>query len=179
MAAHRHVVLRSSNIKSNPRRDDMLEAGTDAPDFTLLDQDGSEVTLSAHRGHPVVLYFYPKASTPGCTAQACGIRDRRPDYLAADATVFGVSKDKPRALKKFQEEEGLDFTLLSDVDHEVAEAYGVWGERSMYGKKYMGMSRSTFIIDAEGKIAHVIPKVKIEKHDEEVLEALAELGAPA
>jgi peroxiredoxin Q/BCP len=157
----------------------MLETGAEAPDFTLPDQDGNEVTLSDLRGNPVVLYFYPKASTPGCTTQACGVRDHRADYEKAGARVLGVSKDKVAKLKKFQEEENLNFTLLSDVDHAVAEAYGVWVEKSMYGNKYMSMARSTFIIDADGKIAHVIPKVSPKTHDDEVLKALEELRAPA
>jgi len=157
----------------------MLETGAEAPDFTLPDQDGNDVTLSELRGKPVVLYFYPKASTPGCTTQACGVRDHRADYEKAGARVLGVSKDKVAKLKKFQEEESLNFTLLSDVDHAVAEAYGVWVEKSMYGNKYMSMARSTFVIDADGKIAHVIPKVSPKTHDEEVLEALSKLGTPA
>jgi peroxiredoxin Q/BCP len=157
----------------------MLETGAEAPDFTLPDQDGNDVTLSDLRGNPVVLYFYPKASTPGCTTQACGVRDHRADYEKAGARVLGVSKDKVAKLKKFQEEESLNFTLLSDVDHAVAEAYGVWVEESMYGNKYMSMARSTFIIDAHGKIAHVIPKVSPKTHDDEVLKALEELRAHA
>jgi peroxiredoxin Q/BCP len=157
----------------------MIEPGTEAPDFTLPDQDGNDVTLSALRGHPVVLYFYPKADTPGCTTQACGVRDHRADYAAAGATVLGVSKDAARALKAFEEKHGLDFTLLSDVDHQVAEAYGVWLQKSMYGRKYMGMQRSTFVIDADGKVAHVIPKANPKTHDEEVLKALESLATPA
>jgi len=157
----------------------MLETGAEAPDFTLPDQDGNDVTLSDLRGNPVVLYFYPKAGTPGCTTQACGVRDHRADYEKAGATVLGVSKDKVAKLKQFQEDKNLNFTLLSDVDHAVAEAYGVWVEKSMYGNKYMGMARATFVIDADGKVAHVIPKVSPSTHDEEVLAALAELRAPA
>ena len=157
----------------------MPDTGAEAPDFTLPDQDGNEVTLSALRGKPVVLYFYPKANTPGCTTQACGVRDHRADYSAAGATVLGVSKDAVPALKKFQEEHDLNFTLLSDVDHAVAEAYGVWVQKSMYGRKYMGMQRATFVLDADGKVAHVIPKVKPETHDEEVLKALESVTAAA
>jgi peroxiredoxin Q/BCP len=157
----------------------MLETGAEAPDFTLPDQDGNDVTLSALRGKPVVLYFYPKAGTPGCTTQACGVRDHRADYKAAGATVLGVSKDPVRALKKFQEEKDLNFTLLSDVDHAVAEAYGVWVEKSMYGRTHMGMQRATFVIDGDGKIAHVIPKAKPETHDDEVLKALESVAAAA
>jgi peroxiredoxin Q/BCP len=153
----------------------MLEPGQDAPDFTLLDQDGVEVTLSALRGERIVLYFYPRADTPGCTTQACGVRDRSSDYAAAGARVIGVSPDEPEALKKFSGKYDLGFTLLGDPDHSVADAYGAWGEKSMYGKKYMGMLRSTFIIDADGKIARVFPKVQPKKHDALVLKALAEL----
>jgi thioredoxin-dependent peroxiredoxin len=154
----------------------MLEPGQDAPDFTLLDQDGVEVTLSALRGETIVLYFYPRADTPGCTTQACGVRDRGDEYEAAGARVIGVSPDEPEALKKFAGKYDLGFTLLGDPDHAVADAYGAWGEKSMYGKKYMGMLRSTFIIDADGKIARVFPKVQPKKHDALVLKALAELA---
>jgi peroxiredoxin Q/BCP len=157
----------------------MIEPGNEAPDFTLSDQDGNDVTLSALRGHPVVLYFYPKANTPGCTAQACGVRDHRADYAAAGATVLGVSRDPVPAIKAFEEEHGLDFTLLSDPDHAVAEAYGIWVEKSMYGRKHMGMQRSTFVIDADGTVAHVIPKANPKTHDDAVLKALEELRAPA
>ena len=153
----------------------MLEEGTKAPDFTLPDQNGDPVTLSALKGSPVVLYFYPKADTPGCTTQACGIRDRRGEYDAAGAKVLGVSPDKPAKLEKFDGKHDLGFTLLGDEDHDVAEAYGVWVEKSMYGKKYMGIQRATFIIDAKGNIAHVIPKVSPKTHDDQVLAALGDL----
>jgi peroxiredoxin Q/BCP len=151
----------------------MLEVGEEAPDFELPDQDGEAVTLSSLRGRPVVLYFYPKADTPGCTTQACGIRDRRADYDAAGAVVLGVSPDEPRKLRRFADKYGLDFTLLGDADHSVGEAYGTWGEKSMYGRKYMGMFRSTYVIDPDGKIAAVLPKVSPKTHDDEVLAALA------
>jgi peroxiredoxin Q/BCP len=153
----------------------MLEPGQDAPDFALPDQDGVEVTLSELRGKTTILYFYPRADTPGCTTQACGIRDRGDEYEAAGARVIGVSPDEPQALKKFSGKHDLGFTLLADPDHAVADAYGAWGEKSMYGKKYMGVLRSTFIIDAAGKIACVFPKVQPKKHDSLVLKALAEL----
>jgi peroxiredoxin Q/BCP len=153
----------------------MLEPGQDAPHFTLLDQDGEELKLSSLSGQTIVLYFYPRADTPGCTTQACGVRDRGDEYEAAGARVIGVSPDEPEALKKFTGKHGLGFTLLADPDHSVADAYGAWGEKSMYGKKYMGMLRSTFIIDAGGKIARVFPKVQPKKHDALVLKALAEL----
>jgi len=155
----------------------MIEAGTDAPDFTLRDQDGSEVTLSELRGSPVVLYFYPRADTPGCTTQACGIRDHRSDYEGAGAQVLGVSPDTVDAQRKFADKHGLDFTLLADPDHEVADLYGVWGEKKMYGKTYMGVQRATFVIDADGEVAKVFPKVSPKTHDEVVLAALAELAA--
>jgi peroxiredoxin Q/BCP len=156
----------------------LIEAGEEAPDFTLPDQDGNDVTLSALRGSPVVLYFYPRADTPGCTTQACGIRDHRADYEEAGAKVLGVSPDTVSAEKKFADKHGLDFPLLGDEDHAVAELYGVWGEKSMYGKTYMGVTRATFIIDPEGKVAKVFPKVSPKTHDEVVLEALGQL-APA
>jgi peroxiredoxin Q/BCP len=155
----------------------MLEAGQAAPNFTLSDQDGTEVSLSDLRGQTVVVYFYPRADTPGCTTQACGVRDREADYGAAGARVIGISPDEPQALKKFAGKYDLGFTLLADPDHSVADAYGAWGEKSMYGKKYMGMLRSTFIVDADGKIARVFPKVQPKKHDDLVLKALDELTA--
>jgi peroxiredoxin Q/BCP len=154
----------------------MLEAGDAAPDFTLPDQDGRELTLSDLRGETVVLYFYPRADTPGCTTQACGVRDRGSEYAAAGARVIGVSPDEVGAVKKFAEKFDLDFTLLADADHAVAEAYGTWVEKSMYGKKYMGVQRATFLIDTGGKIARVFPKVSPKTHDDVVLKALAELG---
>jgi peroxiredoxin Q/BCP len=153
----------------------MLAEGDAAPDFTLPDQDGKEVTLSDLRGETVVVYFYPRADTPGCTTQACGIRDRGAEYREAGARVIGISPDEPPALKKFAGKYDLDFTLLGDPDHAVADAYGAWGEKSMYGKKYMGMLRSTFIVDPGGRIARVFPKVQPKKHDGLVLKALAEL----
>jgi peroxiredoxin Q/BCP len=153
----------------------MLAEGDAAPDFTLLDQSGKEVTLSKLRGETVVLYFYPRADTPGCTTQACGIRDRRAEYAAAGARVIGVSPDQVEAIDKFAGKFDLDFTLLADPDHAVADSYGAWGEKSMYGKKYMGMLRNTYIVDPTGKIAKVLPKVQPKKHDTLVLKALAEL----
>ena len=155
----------------------MLDPNSTAPDFTLEDQDGNPVRLSDHRGSPVVLYFYPKADTPGCTTQACGIRDRRAEYEAAGAVVLGVSPDEPKKLRKFADKYDLDFTLLADVDHEVAEAYGTWAEKSMYGRKYWGNLRATFVIDGDGRIATVLPKVSPKTHDDEVLSALGELAA--
>lgn len=155
----------------------MLEAGQEAPDFTLPDQNGEELTLSELRGQTVVLYFYPKANTPGCTTQACGVRDRGADYEAAGARVLGVSPDPVEDVKKFADKFDLDFTLLADADHGVCDAYGTWVEKSMYGKKHWGAQRATFIVDPEGRIAKVFPKVSPQTHDEVVLEALAELSA--
>jgi thioredoxin-dependent peroxiredoxin len=155
----------------------MLEAGEKAPDFTLPDQDGNAVTLSELRGQPVVLYFYPRADTPGCTTQACGVRDHRSDYARAGARVIGVSPDPVSAVKKFADKHGLDFTLLADEDHSVCELYGLWGEKSMYGKTYWGAERATFVIDREGNVAKVFPKVSPKTHDEVVLESLGELSA--
>src|SRR3954465_8377538 len=119
----------------------MIEEGTQAPDFTLPDQDGNDVTLSDLRGQTVVLYFYPKADTPGCTTQACGIRDHQADYDAAGAVVLGVSPDTVEDVKKFHSKQSLNFRLLADADHSVAERYGTWGEKTNYGKTYMGVSR--------------------------------------
>jgi peroxiredoxin Q/BCP len=153
----------------------MLAEGDAAPDFTLPDQAGDEVTLSDLRGQTVVLYFYPKANTSGCTTQACGVRDRGEEYAAAGARVIGVSPDEIKAIDKFAGKYALDFTLLADADHAVADAYGTWVEKSMYGNKHMGVQRATFIIDAAGKIAKVFPKVQPKKHDDLVLKALAEL----
>lgn len=154
----------------------MLEAGTKAPDFALKDQNGKTVTLSDLSGETVVLYFYPKAGTSGCTTQACGIRDRRSEYRNAGATVLGVSPDDVKAIKKFDDDNGFGFTLLADKDHKVAEMYGTWVEKSMYGNKYMGVERSTFIIGPDGKIARVFPKVQPKKHDDVVLKALVEIN---
>jgi peroxiredoxin Q/BCP len=153
--------------------------GEQAPDFTLPDQHGSQVKLSDLRGQTVVLYFYPKADTPGCTTQACGIRDHRTDYERAGAVVLGVSPDPVDAVAKFDTKHGLDFPLLADADHAVTERYGVWVEKSMYGRKYMGAQRATFIIDGDGIVRHVIPKVSPKTHDAEVLAALEQLNAAA
>ncbi|MCW3050509.1 MAG: thioredoxin-dependent thiol peroxidase [Solirubrobacterales bacterium] len=157
----------------------MIETGQPAPDFELPDQDGEPVTLAGLRGRRVVLYFYPKADTPGCTTQACGIRDHRADYDAAGAVVLGVSPDTVAKVKRFHDKFDMGFTLLADTDHHVAEAYGVWAEKSMYGRTYMGNQRATFIIDEEGIVRHVIPKVSPKTHDDEVLAALGDLPAVA
>jgi peroxiredoxin Q/BCP len=156
----------------------MISAGDSAPDFELPDQDGNPVSLAGLRGKRVVLYFYPKADTPGCTTQACGIRDHAADYEAANAVVLGVSPDPVKKVKRFHDKFDMNFTLLADEDHEIAEAYGVWAEKSMYGKKYWGNLRATFLIDEAGVVRHVIPKASPKTHDDEVLAALSEL-APA
>jgi peroxiredoxin Q/BCP len=157
----------------------MIETGESAPDFTLSNQSGETVSLSDLRGKTVVLYFYPKADTPGCTTQACGVRDRRSDYEAAGAVVLGVSPDSPGDVSRFAEKYDLGFTLLADPDHSVAESYDVWIEKSMYGRSFMGNSRTTFIIDGDGVVRHVIANVTPKTHDDEVLAAIAELAAPA
>jgi peroxiredoxin Q/BCP len=150
----------------------MLEPGDEAPDFTLNDQEGNPVSLSGLRGKTVVLYFYPRADTPGCTTQACGVRDHRNDYEQAGAVVLGVSPDAVKAINKFDQKYGLGFPLLADEDHAVAEAYGVWVKKSRYGREYMGNERTTFVIDPDGKIKDVFRKVKPAEHDELVLGAL-------
>jgi thioredoxin-dependent peroxiredoxin len=150
-----------------------LQTGDQAPEFTLPDQEGNPVSLSGLRGQTVVLYFYPKADTPGCTTQACGVRDHRPDYEHANAVVLGVSPDPVTAVSKFDQKFGLGFPLLADEDHEVAEAYGVWVEKNRYGRTYMGNERTTFVIGSDGKITNVFRNVKPAQHDELVLGALA------
>jgi peroxiredoxin Q/BCP len=155
----------------------MIEAGEKAPEFTLPDQDGKEVSLSDYAGRTVVLYFYPKADTPGCTTQACGIRDRAAEYDAAGAVVIGVSPDPVAAVKKFHGKQSLNFTLLADADHAVCDTYGVWVEKTNYGKTYWGAQRSTFIIDGDGTVAHVIPKASPKTHDDQVLGVLDGLRA--
>jgi thioredoxin-dependent peroxiredoxin len=155
----------------------MIEPGQTAPDFELPDQDGNPVRLADLRGGLVVLYFYPKADTPGCTTQACGIRDHRAEYDAMGASVLGVSPDAVKAVKKFHDKQSLGFTLLADSDHAVAEQYGVWVEKSMYGRTCMGNARATFLIDEEGVVRHVIPKASPKTHDDEVLAALGTLTA--
>jgi thioredoxin-dependent peroxiredoxin len=155
------------------------QVGDQAPDFTLPDQHGNQVSLSGLRGKPVVLYFYPKADTPGCTIQACGVRDHRVDYERAGTVVIGVSPDPVRAVAKFDDKYDLEFPLLADEDHAVSETYGVWGEKSRYGRTYMGVIRTTFIIDADGIIARVFPNVTPKTHDDDVLAALAELSTAA
>jgi peroxiredoxin Q/BCP len=157
----------------------VIQPGQPAPDFELPDQDGRPVRLSDLRGQQVVLYFYPKADTPGCTKQACGVRDHLADYARAGAVVLGVSPDPVKRVKKFHDGQKLNFTLLADEDHAVCEAYGVWIEKSNYGRRYWGAARSTLVIDANGTVVHVIAKVSPKTHDDDVLSALRELAAAA
>jgi thioredoxin-dependent peroxiredoxin len=156
----------------------MIEQGDEAPDFELPDQDGRAVKLSDFRGKPVVVYFYPKADTPGCTVQACGVRDHRADYQKLSSVVLGISPDPVAKVKRFHEKYDLDFPLLADEGHAVADAYGVWAEKSMYGKTYFGNERTTFILDDRGKVSEVLRKVKPAEHDELVLEALKRADSP-
>ena len=150
----------------------MIEEGKPAPTFTLPGDSGEDISLESLRGKQVVLYFYPKDDTPGCTTQACGIRDAWGEFERRGAVVLGVSPDSPKKHAKFREKYGLPFTLLADEDHSVAEAYGVWVEKSMLGKKYMGVERSTFVIDADGNVAKVMRRVKPDTHANDVLAAL-------
>lgn len=155
---------------------DWLEVGVTAPAFTLTADDTSKVKLTELRGKPVVLYFYPKDDTPGCTTEACNFRDRQPDLAALGAVVLGVSPDDVASHGKFREKHNLNFRLLADTDHAVAEKYGAWREKNMYGKLSMGIQRSTYLIDKSGKIARVWKRVKVEGHDAQVIEALKELA---
>jgi len=151
----------------------VINEGDQAPDFTLHSDAGTDVTLSSLRGRPVVLYFYPKDDTPGCTTQACGIRDAYGEFERAGAVVLGISPDDERSHTKFKDKYGLPFALLADTDHAVAEQYGVWGEKSYAGKKYMGVKRSTFVIGADGNVARVMHAVKPATHADDVLAALS------
>jgi thioredoxin-dependent peroxiredoxin len=150
----------------------MLEENDVAPDFTVPDQDGNEVSLSDYRGQKVVLYFYPKDDTSGCTAQACALRDSIGTFDARDAVVLGVSPDDVKSHRRFADKYELPFTLLADTGHSIAQAYGVWKEKSLYGRKYWGNERTTFVIDEDGRIAKVLPKVKPAEHVDQVLESL-------
>ena len=154
---------------------DWVEPGQKAPAFTLMADDGSKVRLSELKGRPVVLYFYPKDDTPGCTREACAFRDQQAPLKKLGAVVLGVSTDSITSHGKFRDKYGLNFPLLADEDNRVAEKYGAWREKNRYGKKSMGIQRSTFLIDAAGKVAKVWKAVKVDGHDEKVLEALAAL----
>jgi len=154
----------------------MIDTDGPAPDFTLDDQDGKAVTLSDLRGRWALVYFYPKADTPGCTAQACSARDHSADYEAANAVVLGVSPDPVSDLRAFADKYGLAFTLLSDEGGKVAQQYGVWVEKNLYGRNYFGNDRSSVLVDPEGNVARVFPEVKPAEHDQLVLGALRELS---
>jgi peroxiredoxin Q/BCP len=149
-----------------------LEEGDTAPDFTLPTDGGGKVSLKKLRGKPVVLYFYPKDDTSGCTAEACGFRDNLPKFTKGSAEIIGISRDSVAAHDKFKKKHDLNFTLASDEEGKVTEAYGVWVEKAMYGRKYMGIERATFLIDAKGKIAKIWHKVKVPGHVEDVLKAV-------
>jgi len=152
-----------------------LKVGHKAPSFKLKNQDGKTISSSDLKGKPIVLYFYPKDNTSGCTKEACNFRDEFPKFGKMKAEIIGVSADSVESHKKFTEKYKLPFNLLSDEKKEVVEKYGVWKEKNMYGRKYMGIVRTTFIIDASGKISNIFPKVKVDKHNQEVMEALKEL----
>jgi peroxiredoxin Q/BCP len=153
----------------------MLKEGTLAPDFTLPDETGVEHTMSDYRGAPVLLYFYPKDDTPGCTTEACSFRDDYSEYEKAGVTILGISKDSPKKHANFKEKYHLPFTLLADTEHRVCEMYGVWGRKKAMGREYDGIFRTTFLIDSRGTIVKVFEKVKPEGHSAEVLEQLAGL----
>jgi len=150
----------------------MLEVGKKAPDFSLLNQDGNKISLKNYLGKKVVLYFYPKDDTSGCTKEACSFSDDLPKFSKVDAIILGVSPDSVKSHKKFSEKYKLKFDLLADEEKKIVEKYGVWKEKSMYGRKYMGVERTTFIIDENGKIKKIFNKVKVEGHNKEVMEAL-------
>lgn len=152
-----------------------VENGSPAPDFTLPTDGGGSVTLSALKGRPVIVYFYPKDDTSGCTKEACGFRDQFPDFTGLDAAIIGISKDGVASHDKFKAKYELPFTLAADTETAVAQAYGVWVEKSMYGRKYMGLERATFLIDRQGVIRQVWHKVKVTGHVEAVLKALKAL----
>jgi peroxiredoxin Q/BCP len=153
----------------------MPAVGEKAPAFTLPDQSGKSVKLSDYKGKAVVLYFYPKDNTPGCTREACAFRDEHSALRKAGAIVLGVSPDSSASHEKFAGKYELPFPLLADTDHAVAEKYGVWGEKTLYGRKFLGITRASFLIDGSGKVAHVWPKVKVDGHVEQVREALEQL----
>jgi peroxiredoxin Q/BCP len=149
-----------------------LKEGDPAPEISLHTDTGDKFELSALKGKNLVLYFYPKADTPGCTKEACEFRDTSGKFTKANTVIVGISPDPEKAQARFKDKFDLPFALLADKDHKVAEAYGVWKEKSMYGKKYMGIERTTFVIDPEGKIKKIFPKVKVEGHAEDVLAAI-------
>lgn len=152
-----------------------LKVGDKAPAFKLKNQDEETISLSGLKGKPVVLYFYPKDDTPGCTKEACNFRDEFPKFGKLKAEIIGISTDSVKSHKKFAEKYGLPFNLLADEKKQVVQEYGVWKEKNMYGRKYMGIERTTFIINSNGRIANIFPKVKVDEHNKEVMEALKEL----
>ncbi len=166
VATKKVATKKSVPAKTTPT---LLAIGNQAPDFTLLNQDGKEVSLSSLKGQYVVVYFYPRAMTPGCTVQACGLRDAELDLKKHGIVVLGLSPDKPAALKKFQERDHLNFDLLSDLDHSVAAAYGSWGTKQFMGKVFDGILRQSYLLDKEGKVLHVITKVDTKSHAQDVL----------
>lgn len=155
----------------------MLNAGDIAPDFELQNQQGETVRLSGLRGKTVVLYFYPKADTPGCTKESCAFRDAKSQFDSADAVILGISPDTVSSQLAFAEKFGLPFQLLADPDHKVAEAYGAWGEKTNYGKTYLGIIRSTFVIDPDGRLSRIFRNVKVDGHSDAVLTAVRERAA--
>ncbi len=156
-----------------------LEEGSKAPAFTLKDQHGKSIKLSDYKGSPVVVYFYPKDDTPGCTKEACAFRDQHADLQQLGAVLLGISPDDPASHSKFASKYELNFPLLADIEHQVAEKFGAWREKNMYGKVSLGIQRSTFLIDATGKVAKVWKRVQVDGHDQQVLTALRELVAQA
>jgi peroxiredoxin Q/BCP len=157
--------------KAVPVAKDMnsLKVGDKAPSFTLEDQNGEKVSLKDLKGKNVVVYFYPRAMTPGCTVQACGVRDSKTILAKAGIVVLGISPDVPKKLKQFEDKQKLNFTLLSDPEHEVAEAYGSWGLKKFMGREYMGILRQSFLVDGKGKIVHVMDKVNTKTHHDDIL----------
>ncbi len=154
---------------------DWVQEGKAAPAFTLTADDGSKVRLSALKGSPVVIYFYPKDDTPGCTREACAFRDRQGEIEKLGVQLLGISPDSVESHVKFRDKHKLNFPLLADPEHKIAEKYGAWREKNMYGKKSMGIQRSTFLVDAQGKVAKVWPRVKVDGHDQQVLDAVTAL----
>ena len=152
------------------------DIGKVAPAFTTKDQDGNKVALKDFRGQKVLLYFYPKAMTPGCTTQACAIRDHKKEFKKLNTVVFGMSPDAPERLRRFADRDDLDFTLLSDEDHKIADKYGVWGLKKFMGREFDGIHRISFLIDENGKLVHIFDKFKTKTHHEDVLDYIKEMG---
>jgi len=161
-------------VQASARKEKMIEEGTPAPDISAKDQDGNDVRLSDFRGSRVVLYFYPKDDTPGCTKEACSFRDANSEYAEKGIKVIGVSTDSEKSHQKFIAKHSLPFTLLADTEKEIVNAFGVYGEKSLYGRKYMGVNRSTFLIDENGVVVKVLTKIKVAEHAQEVLAAFGD-----